>query len=311
MEEKKPKKISISTILLIIAILAIIVMGSFIFKLNNDKAREIKKSTELQAHIDSLNATVNDLQGKMNIISETVNTSNSSTNDFVSKVDDTEDWVYDAKYTKDVTAESYSINNKTYYAKDIIVPYININSTYANSSNSDIKKIFDDAIKTYNTGVSDKVEYVDECGYKKYINNNSLSVVLTYGAGATDVVHPKYYTYNINLKTGNQLSYEEIYTIAGFNSSTITSKVEAAITQIMKEKLKDYKEPNNDNGTGKYYPDGTNFDTYNNESINNYKNSINNNTLEYFLSDNGKLNVIVKLSIPAGTGETDTIVTID
>ena len=107
MEEKKPKKISISTILLIIAILAIIVMGAFIFKLNNDKAREIKKSTELQAHIDSLNATVNDLQGKMNIISETVNTSNSSTNDFVSKVDDTEDWVYDAKYTKNIITIKY------------------------------------------------------------------------------------------------------------------------------------------------------------------------------------------------------------
>ena len=311
MEEKKVTKISLSTFLLLIAIVAIIVMGVFIYKLNNDKAMEIKKSTELQAQVDSLNWTVNDLQGKMNKISETINTSNSSTNDFISKVDNTKDWVYGAEYTKNVTADSYSTYYETYYAKDIVVPYININSTYANSSNSDIKKIFDDAIKTYNTGVSDKIEYVDECGYKKYINNNSLSVILTYGVGATDVVHPKYYTYNINLKTGNQLSYEEIYTIAGFNSSTITSKVEQAITEIMKEKLKDFKDPDKDTGAGGYYPNGTNFDTYNNESINNYKSSINNNTLEYFLSDNGKLNVIVKLSIPAGTGEFDTIVTID
>lgn len=303
MEEKKITKISLSTFLLLIAIVTIVVMGVFIYKLNNDKAIEIKKSGELQTQVDILNGTVNDLQGKMNKISETISTSNSSSNDLVSKIDSTKDWVYDAEYTKNVNADSYSTYYETYYVKDIIVPYININSTYANNSNSDIKKVFDDAIKTYNTGANSKIEYVDECGYKKYINDNSLSVVLTYGVGATDVVHPKYYTYNIDLKTGNQLSYEEIYKIAGFNSSTITSKVEEAITKIMKEKMSSFSADN--------YPTGTTFDTYNNESINNYKNSINNNTLEYFLSDNGKLNVIVKLSIPAGTGEFDTIVTID
>ena len=258
---------------------------------------------QLQVQVDNLKGTVNDLQGKMNKISETINTSSSSTDGLVSKVNSSKDWVYDAEYTKKVTADSYSTNYKTYYAKDITVPYININSIYANSSNNDIKKIFDDAIKTYNTGVSNKKEYVDECGYKKYINNNSLSVLLTYGVGSTDAVHPKYYTYNIDLKTGNQLSYEEIYKIAGFNSSTITSKVETAITKIMKEKMSSFSTDN--------YPTGTTFDTYNNESINNYKSSINNNTLEYFLSDNSKLNVIVKLSIPVGTGEFDTIVTID
>ena len=69
----------------------------------------------------------------------------------------------------------------------------------------------------------------------------------------------------------------------------------------MQEKLKDFT----------WFPDGTNFDTYNNQSINNYKNSVSNNTLKYYLSDNGKLNVIVKLIIPAGAGEFDTVITVD
>ena len=241
----------------------------------------------------------------------TTDTTNSNANTLVSKLDNTKDWVYDAEYTKNVTADSYSTGYKTYYSKDIVVPYININSSYANNSNSEIKKVFDDAIKAYNDGVSNKVTYVDECGYKKYINSDSLSVVLTYGVGATDVVHPKYYTYNFNLKTGNQLSYEEAYSIAGLNSSNIDSKVENAITKIMQDKLKDLKDPQKDTGDGGYYPDGTNFNTYNNESISNYKKSISDNTLKYFLSDNGKLNIVVKLSIPAGTGEFDTIITID
>ena len=287
-------------------------MGVFIYKLNSDKAIEIKKSTELQAQVDILNGTVNDLQGEMNKISETIDTSNSSSNDLVSKIDTTKDWVYDAKYTKNVIADSYTTQyNETYYAKDIIVPYININSSYANNSNNKIKEVFNNAIETYNNGVNNKIAYIDECNYKKYISDNSLSIVLTYGVGGTDVAYPQYYTYNFDLKTGNQLSYEEVYKIAGFNSTTINSKVEKAITEIMKEKLKGLKDHEKDIGEGAYYPQGTNFDTYNNESINNYKNSINNNTLEYFLSDNGKLNIVVKLSIPSGKGYFDTIITID
>ena len=45
-------------------------MGLFIYKLNNDKNTEIKKSANLQAQVNSLTGTVSDLQGKINTISE-------------------------------------------------------------------------------------------------------------------------------------------------------------------------------------------------------------------------------------------------
>ena len=47
MEEKKTLKISLSTFLLILAIIIIIVMGVFIYKLSNDKTTEINKDTEI------------------------------------------------------------------------------------------------------------------------------------------------------------------------------------------------------------------------------------------------------------------------
>lgn len=78
MEEKNATKISLSTFLLILAIITIIVMGIFIYKLNNDKTIEIQKSTELQAQVNSLNGTVSDLQGKIDTISETVNSKSSA-----------------------------------------------------------------------------------------------------------------------------------------------------------------------------------------------------------------------------------------
>lgn len=71
MEEKNVTKISLSTFLFLLAIVVIIVMGVFIYKLNNDKTTEILKSTELQKQVNSLSGTISDLQGKINSISET------------------------------------------------------------------------------------------------------------------------------------------------------------------------------------------------------------------------------------------------
>ena len=72
MEENKVTKISLSTFFLILAIIVIIVMGIFIYKLNNDKTEKIQKSTELQSQVNNLNGTVSDLQGKINSISQTI-----------------------------------------------------------------------------------------------------------------------------------------------------------------------------------------------------------------------------------------------
>ena len=277
-EEKEKNNVGLYVIIIVLFALLLSLVGYIIY----DKTQN--NNVEEKNIVDSTNT-------------------NNDTNDSVSKIDNNKEWVYDAEYEKNVNADSYSTAFETYYAKDIVVPYINVKSSDADIFNNDIKIVFDDAIKTYNNGVSDHITYVEECNYKKYINNDNLSIILTYGVGATDVVHPKYYTYNINLKTGNQLSYEEVYKIAGFTSSDINSKVEDAITKVMNDKMSSFSSDN--------YPNGTNFDTYNSQSINNYKTSINNNTLKYYLSDDGKLNVVVKLSIPAGIGEFDTIVTID
>lgn len=233
-----------------------------------------------------------------------VNSKSNDVNKYISKINNEKDWIYNAEYSKNVKANSYSIDDKTYYVKDINVPFINVDSEYAKNANDEIKKVFDIAIKSFNEGMNDSMTYVDECDYTSKITDSYLSTLLTLGIGATDVVHPKYYVYNVDLKTGKQLSFEDVYKIVGFNSSNIDSKVKTAITSIMKEQLNVFESPDS-------YPEGTNFATYNNESINNYLESVNDNTIRYFISDNGKLNIIVTLSIPAGSGEFDTIISID
>ena len=79
--------------------------------------------------------------------------------------------------------------------------------------------------------------------------------------------------------------------------------VKSSITKALKDKFKN----NIDNS----YPEGTNFDTYNNESIENYLDSIENNTLQYFIDENGVLSIIVRLSIPVEMGYFDTVIKLE
>lgn len=79
MSERKELKISLSTFLLILSIIAIIIMAYFIYNLNNEKIAEIEKSKNLNTEISNLQNTVNKLQDKIDTISNTIN-SNSSTN---------------------------------------------------------------------------------------------------------------------------------------------------------------------------------------------------------------------------------------
>lgn len=80
MEDKKVTKISLSTFFLILSLIVIIVMGIFMYKFYNEKTEATKKSAELQTQVNSLNETVSNLQGKIDNISETINSDNSDEN---------------------------------------------------------------------------------------------------------------------------------------------------------------------------------------------------------------------------------------
>ncbi len=71
-------KTKIFVSILIIAIIVIAVMGALLYKLNNEKAEKEKKVTELQTQVEELNKTVNTLQGKLDSISDIVDSKDSS-----------------------------------------------------------------------------------------------------------------------------------------------------------------------------------------------------------------------------------------
>ena len=122
MEEKNATKISLSTFLLIIAIIAIIVMGVYIYKLNNEKTTEIQKSIELQAQVNSINGIVSDLQGKIDNISNTINSNNTTSkteSEKIQTISNTNKDQNNIKYDEEISIielkDLNSVNIEKYY----------------------------------------------------------------------------------------------------------------------------------------------------------------------------------------------------
>ena len=61
------------------------------------------------------------------------------TNSLVSKLDKDKDWVYAAEYEKKVTVDYYDLNRERYYLSDVVVPYFNIDSSFAKEANEETK----------------------------------------------------------------------------------------------------------------------------------------------------------------------------
>ena len=70
MGENKQSKISLSTVLLLLAILVIIAMSYYIY---TEKTNYNKEIAELEANATNMQSTINDLQGKIDNISQTIN----------------------------------------------------------------------------------------------------------------------------------------------------------------------------------------------------------------------------------------------
>ena len=202
------------------------------------------------------------------------------------KLDIAKDWVYKAEYTYEVEEESYNdIYDTTFSVKNIKAPYININSSDAQRINKQIKEVFDKLIDEYKEALVNK-EATSTLKYESYLNENILSVVIEHLNSWNE---SEYYTYNLNIKTGKLLTFEEIYQIVGLTEVDIEPKLEQAITDYINNFL---EETNQDLPAEKFI----------NESMEMFYNSLEGNQFGYFFDKNNNLNIITVLSLPVGHG---------
>ena len=69
-----------------------------------------------------------------------------------------------------------------------------------------IKIIYDEAVDEFNHGLEDKITFA-ELEYKSNVTDEYISFLMSFGVGGTDVIDSKYYSYNISLKDGLNISF--------------------------------------------------------------------------------------------------------
>ncbi len=195
---------------------------------------------------------------------------------------------------------NYKYNENVSYVKDLKVPYININSDAALSVNTTLEKMYTHAYKKFDNFAETKEPFCSQVlDYKAITNKDILSVIVVEIVNCSSQPITNYHTYNFDLKTGNLLTYQDIYSGLNISESDLKTKVEEAITKKQKEKMANDEEYESD------------FDTFKEESIKNYEEAVSNGEVKYYLSEQGKLNIITTFSLPQGSGEFEYNIEID
>ena len=152
------------------------------------------------------------------------------------KIDNTKEWVYDADYGFDnkVLKNQYNDREVFYSNEELIAPYININSKYADIVNNEIKKIYiDEYNKFANIGYG---RYYSNIKYSYFYNDDVLSVTIINKTGLLDAgAKLKYTIYNFNLNTLDKASLEDCYKAAGYASKEqLDLSIETTISNEIK-----------------------------------------------------------------------------
>ena len=205
----------------------------------------------------------------------------------VAKLDESKDYLYDADYTgvyKNKYTE-YTRGTTIEKLSDLKVPYININSYYAGVANSEFKELYKEYASAFDGCAVSTVGCSLKLTYKTYRYNNILSIVIANGIQSTAPMVLDYKTYNFDLKTGNEITYDEMITRLGYDKNTLLDKEKEAI----KKKI---DETNRFNYDLTKTCGGVVEENCYDKAYKILEDSINDNSILYFADENGKFNII-------------------
>ncbi len=274
MEENKKVKVRFGTVICIIVIILLVIGLGVMYYFGFVKNKENNNNTNTD-----------------------IATTGNTTDPNAKKIDESKDYVYDAKYYENEGNKSYETpSGEKIELKDINMPYININSEDAKKANNEIKEIYDKMAKLFKEEYEDTKTWYNIASYETYTNDNILSVVIETEAAGTDVPVYNYYTYNFDLDTLKFVSYEDICKKTGFDTDNSERYIEIEISYEVQDKMKGF--------------DASEINEYIKKSVDSYKEAVNNKTIGYFISEVGFLNIITTIHIPVGSGEFSTILEI-
>jgi len=319
MEEKKGYKIGLMPLILlilnIILIIVIIVMGFYIHnknKENNSLSSGVVANTVTTPTMEKPEPT-NDIDEIFaNIIAENIqnaveNVSDSSTNnattidastkdEYTEKNVENRPYIYDAQYfAEDINTNSYSSSDGNQYSiSDICVPYINMKSDDADKMNSEIENYYKNFVQEFKVCSQNLNSYI-KVNYETHITSNIYSILLTITRGQENNKTEEYVAYNFDIMSGTKLDYNQVCYVAGVQNSN--ESVHSLIYD-----LKDYNSyvltASKNVSKQKVEERNAQIEACKAQTFTNYQEDLLNNVLVYFLDDNLKLNISVRLVFP-------------
>ena len=268
-----------------------------------------KKNTGLIVLVVILCLLVGGLGGYI-ICDKVINKDNDIDNNVVKdiRINTEKDYVYDADYSYDnkytefvrkygndevINIDRYGLSVSgrigKQYLSDLKVPYLNINSDYAKASNEEIKKIYIEYAKRFDSCADIDQDKAVSCSqiltYKTFKYNNILSVVIISSIQATSKWVLDYNIYNIDLTSGKEIKYSDMVSTLGYDNDTLLDKEK----ELLKNKMNELWGTDFDLNTSCFAEDKNCYNIANKM----LETSINDGSILYFVNDNGNLNILV------------------
>lgn len=252
------------------------------------RKREIKKNNNINYIIIGLIVIIISLIGYILYLNNKHNTEINNLNNLKIKEtkklkkDTTQDYVYDASYIKVYYDNTYDNNDRIMSYRDLVVPYINVDTPSVDVINNEIKQYYDKIISIYKS--SDDFMTLS---YRSYINNNTLSVILI-----TNIEGKRSYkTYNISLEDGEIYEFGQLLNTFNLKKDYVLDMIEEEIEKYVEDKEYDEK--------------------YIETNIDIYKNNLKDYTLKYFVDQRNLLNIILPVENSSETSGYELIFTIN
>lgn len=230
------------------------------------------------------------------------------------KIDEDNDYVYEATYKYDNKYSEYVRENSSAGTidtfgitisygdnklKSLKVPFININSDEAKSINKKLEELYLKYAKGFDKNAeaakgNNDVVCTQVLNYKYYKHDNMISVLVYDDQQCTSPFVFNYQTYTFDLTTGKLLSYDDVLSKLGLDKEATLTKLEG----LAKDKMAARYSNNIDLTTECHYntdEDGKpKYGTTNCYEITNLllKEAIDNKEVLFFVDNDGNLNVL-------------------
>lgn len=270
-EEIKPNKPKLPFIILTIVIIGIIATLSFFVYKKTFANTNVNNQTK-----ENENKKDDTIVEKEKSIEEKENEQNNK------------EYVIDATYKRNVVS-SYQAQGKTVYLKNLVFPYLNVETEVSKLINKEIEKVYDNYIELYDN-YSEIGEDLISSKYSYTINNNIVSILLevNYAAGGGSPA-TSYYTFNYDVKEDKKITISDLATRYKLNMESINKQV---IDKISTSIINTFEITNQE--------DLPKLPEYNAKNKENYEQSIKNNSTLIYIDKDNKLNILVLIEHPCG-----------